>query len=70
MRVTVNGVSQAIPAGSNLSQLLSRLDIAPEQIAVEVNLAIIDKKRFPETRLKEGDRIEIIRFVGGGCHAE
>ena len=44
---------------------LGELRIKPERVAVEVNLSIIKKSDYDSCRLKDGDRIEIVNFVGG-----
>lgn len=46
--------------------LLEEVVSAPDGVAVELNLKIIDRKEFSSTVLTEGDSLEIIRFVGGG----
>lgn len=70
MRITVNGAEHEIPVGTNLIQLLEKLKMAPERVAIEVNLSVIDKGRYNQVPLKEGDQIEIISFVGGGSAGE
>ncbi|MFQ5779732.1 MAG: sulfur carrier protein ThiS [Nitrospiria bacterium] len=67
MQITVNGMQQEVPSGTNVSQLLDFLKIPPERISVEVNLDVLDRKAYHHTSLREGDRIEIIGFVGGGA---
>ena len=47
-------------------QLLQHLDIDPRIVAVEHNLTIIKRDRYPTTIVNEGDEVEIVRFVGGG----
>jgi len=66
MQVVVNGTEQEVPSGTNLSQLLDRLKIQPERVAVEVNLKVIHRQQYNQVSLNEGDQIEIIGFVGGG----
>ncbi len=68
MQIVVNGVSQEVLTHSNVLQLLERFKIAPEQIAVEVNLTIINHEAYYTTILNEGDKVEIIRFIGGGSY--
>lgn len=51
---------------TTVSSLLEELQIKPERVAVEVNLQIISKKDYMRTGLNEGDKIEIVNFVGGG----
>lgn len=49
-----------------VSGLLAALALEPRKIAVERNLEIVPKSRYGETVLSDGDRIEIVQFVGGG----
>jgi thiamine biosynthesis protein ThiS len=46
--------------------LLAQLGIAPERVAVEVNLSVIERSAFHAKALEHGDRVEIVSFVGGG----
>lgn len=63
----VNGSPRTAPAGTSVASLLKELGIAPERVAVERNRDIVDRERWGETVLRDGDRIEIIQFVGGGA---
>jgi len=49
-----------------VAELLARLEIDPRRVAIEHNLCILKRLAFPQTFLVEGDRIEIVNFVGGG----
>ena len=49
-----------------MADLLSQLDLEPVRVAVEINEDIVPRKRFGETPIRDGDRIEIVTFVGGG----
>ena len=66
MDVQVNGEHRTLTAGVTVAGLLTELDIRPDRVAVEVNLNILDRSEFDGRRLQEGDRIEIISFIGGG----
>lgn len=66
MRVTLNGESREIPAGATVADLLSEIGTAPERVAVEVNLDVVPRKAYAETRIRDGDSIEVVTFVGGG----
>jgi len=66
MKIIVNGQAKNISEGIVLSSLLDDLKIDRERIAVEINLEIIKKDRYESLKLVEGDRIEILQFVGGG----
>ncbi|MBI1992014.1 MAG: sulfur carrier protein ThiS [Candidatus Omnitrophica bacterium] len=67
MDVTINGETRTVPEGTTVSQLLETLGVMPERVVVEVNLTILKRAEYPPTILREGDRVEIVRFVGGGC---
>jgi thiamine biosynthesis protein ThiS len=67
LRVTVNGESKEIPNGATLSDLLVHIGLKPELVAVEVNRVIIRKHDWSMTTLTDGDSLEIVHFVGGGC---
>jgi len=69
MQIEVNGIKQEMPSNSNVLQLLQHFEIAPEGIAVEINLTVIDREAYDATMLHDGDQIEIIRFIGGGAYA-
>jgi thiamine biosynthesis protein ThiS len=66
LRIHVNGETREIAGGTSLAELVARLDLAPERIAVELNREVVSRASWPHTRLNEGDRIEIVHFVGGG----
>ena len=66
MVITLNGDRYEIDAPMSVNALLAKLDIDPRRVAVEHNLAIIKRHRFPEVIVNDGDRIEVVNFVGGG----
>ncbi|GAM99606.1 sulfur carrier protein ThiS [alpha proteobacterium U9-1i] len=66
MRLTVNGEVRDVPHGATLVDLLASLGIEGKRVAVERNLEIAPRSLWGETRLAEGDRLEIVQFVGGG----
>jgi thiamine biosynthesis protein ThiS len=65
MRLTVNGETMETGA-ETLKGLIEELNLEPEGVAAEVNMVVIRKKEYGNTRLSEGDSVEIVRFVGGG----
>jgi sulfur carrier protein len=65
-QIQVNGEQRATPEGSTIADLLRELNIRPDRVAVEVNLDILDRQEFERRNLREGDRVEIISFIGGG----
>ncbi|MDQ2974549.1 MAG: sulfur carrier protein ThiS [Acidobacteriota bacterium] len=69
MRIQVNGQPQEVKEALSLSQLVTSLELKPEQIAVELNQKVIRRGDWQNTDLRDGDKIEIVHFVGGGCNA-
>lgn len=65
MQIVVNGEQKEIGPLSVLG-LLESLEIDPRRVAVELNLEIVPKPDYATTVLQDGDRIEIVQFVGGG----
>ena len=66
MQIIVNGESQERDYPLTVTSLLKSLDLRSEQVAVEVNLKILDRSDFATWKLEEGDKIEILSFIGGG----
>jgi thiamine biosynthesis protein ThiS len=66
MRLTVNGEILEKTNARTVMELLNELRIRPGQVAVEVNLAIIKKADYSTFGLNDGDKVEIVNFVGGG----
>jgi thiamine biosynthesis protein ThiS len=66
MKVTVNGEERDTSEGVAIAGLLEQLGMKPDRVAVELNREIIPRSRWAEIRLHEGDRLEIVHFVGGG----
>ncbi len=66
MNLTVNGEKQELMEPGTLGQLLDRLGIVPERVAVMINGRVIPKTGRNDVSLREGDRLEILTFMGGG----
>ncbi|HSE60247.1 MAG TPA: sulfur carrier protein ThiS [Nitrospiraceae bacterium] len=66
MQIHVNGQVRETTAGTTVADLLRELNITGERVAVEVNLDILERGQFGQRLLSEGDRVEIISFIGGG----
>lgn len=67
MNLTINGEAHAFDTPpATVADLLTRLDLPSEKIAVERNLEIVPRSRYGETALADGDRLEIVHFIGGG----
>ncbi|GAB1724837.1 MAG: Thiamine biosynthesis protein ThiS [Nitrospira sp.] len=67
MTIHVNGESRGIGDGQTVAGLLRELDIRTDRVAVELNLEILDRTDFEIRGLREGDRVEILSFIGGGA---
>ena len=66
MHIQINGESRHVPEEINVTGLLLDLQLNVERVAVEINLEILDRRDFDARTLQEGDRIEILSFIGGG----
>ncbi|HTU43318.1 MAG TPA: sulfur carrier protein ThiS [Candidatus Aquilonibacter sp.] len=72
MKLRINGGERAFaeptPAGPfTLSALVGVLGMKSDRVAIELNLEIAPRDRWPQIELKDGDCLEIVHFVGGGC---
>ena len=66
MQLTVNGEPRAFPGLTDLAALVSALGLDGRKVAIERNLEIVPRSAYGKTRLADGDRIEIVHFIGGG----
>lgn len=66
IEVTINGEARQITAGSSVTDLVTLLELTAGRLAIELNLSIVPRAIWPETRLQAGDKLEIVHFVGGG----
>ncbi len=66
MQIFLNGEARSLSAGVTVAGLLKDLGIEARKVAVERNLEIVPKSAFETTQLKDGDRLEIVHFIGGG----
>lgn len=69
VEILVNGETRKLKAGTTVEGLVRELGLVPERLAVEYNLHILKKKHWATTALANGDRVEIVHFVGGGASA-
>jgi thiamine biosynthesis protein ThiS len=66
MQVTINGETRDVERGRTILELLRDLEITPDRVAVELDRAIVKKTRGETTELRDGAKLEIVHFVGGG----
>ncbi len=66
MRVTINGCEETLPGELSVAELLSIRKVEPVRAAVEINEHLVRRECLGETMIQNGDRIEIVTFVGGG----
>lgn len=66
MRIEVNGEAREIEAGTTVASLLALLGLSGTLVAVERNREIVPRARHAEQTLADGDRLEVVHFVGGG----
>ena len=66
MLITLNGQPETLADGTTVATLLDQLQLAPIRVAVEVNEELVTRREFSVTPLHEGDRMEVVTFVGGG----
>ncbi|HXF80038.1 MAG TPA: sulfur carrier protein ThiS [Usitatibacter sp.] len=64
--ITLNGAPREYPRPLTFAELVDELALAGRRIAVERNGEIVPRSRFPDARLADGDRIEVVVAVGGG----
>lgn len=70
IHIHVNGQARTWRSGATVADLLQDLDIRTERVAVELNLEILDQATFDQRQLRNGDRVEILGFIGGGTAAK
>ena len=66
IKITVNGKQTKVISKFSLKNLVTKLKMPINKIAIELNKKIINKKRISKIYLKKGDKIEIVHFIGGG----
>ena len=66
MLVQLNGESREVRDRSTLDDLVGELSLTPSRIAIELNQQVVRRDKWVSTTLTDGDRIEIVHFVGGG----
>ena len=65
-KIQLNGTPYEINDGTNLNELLDKLKIQKNKVAIEVNGEIVEKNKYPGLILSKDDKVEIVHFIGGG----
>ena len=65
-KIQLNGDPYEINYGTNLNELLNKLKIQKNKVAIEVNGEIVEKNKFTNLILNKDDKVEIVQFIGGG----
>lgn len=66
MEIMLNGKAHEAEAGETIQDLIGRLEIGGRRVAVMINDGIVKKDTYSVTKVREGDRVEVIQMVGGG----
>jgi sulfur carrier protein len=66
MKLIINGEEKQFEGVSSLQSLIDHLGIKGDRVAVELNRDIVSRAKWTETTLHDGDKLEIVHFVGGG----
>ena len=66
MKITINGEEREMNEGTTLQKLIEQLGLEDKVMAAAVNMEVVKQKKWSETILQDGDKIELLDFVGGG----
>jgi thiamine biosynthesis protein ThiS len=66
MQIVVNGSQREVAPESTIADLVASFNLQPKFVAVEVNCDLVPRRQYDQTRLNEGDQVEIVTLVGGG----
>lgn len=66
MRILLNGEERTFDGVATVAALVATLDLDPRKVAVERNLEIVPRSTYADAPVMDGDRIEIVTFIGGG----
>ena len=65
-KIQLNGDLYEINDGTSLNELLNKLKIEKNKVAIEVNGEIVERKKYSNLILNKNDKVEIVQFIGGG----
>ena len=66
VKLVVNGKQRVVPAGTTLRTLVEDMGAVPSRVVVEHNLEIVSEDNLESVEVADGDKVEVIQFVGGG----
>lgn len=66
MQIQLNGEAHPLDSSISLTELVERLGLTGKRLAIELNLDIVPRSQYADTRLSDGDRVEIVHAIGGG----
>jgi thiamine biosynthesis protein ThiS len=66
IEISINGASHRIAPETTVPELIEQLGLTPGRLAIELNLSLLPRAAWAETKLQAGDKLEIVHFVGGG----
>ena len=66
MQIQLNGKNHELAETCTLEELVRELSLSPQRVAIELNRSVVRREQWAQTILNEGDRVEIVHFVGGG----
>lgn len=66
MKLQINGEQRDFPEDFTVGTLIEHLGMKADRVAVELNMEIVSRPQWQTTSLKDGDKLEIVHFVGGG----
>jgi thiamine biosynthesis protein ThiS len=69
MLLQINGEQRDFPGSLTVAALVGQLGMKADRVAVELNLEIVPRTQWETTTLKDGDKLEVVHFVGGGAIA-
>jgi len=67
MTLTINGENRDFENVTTLSDLILQLGMKADRVAIELNRDLVRREQWSDTKLSNGDKLEIVHFVGGGC---
>jgi len=66
IQIRLNGKDRDVSTGLTVAEFVRSLELNPAQVVVELNREILSRSQFPVVRVKDGDTVELVHFVGGG----